>query len=697
MSARPEILWPLFSALAALPGVGAKTALLFERLGLTRPRDLLLHLPNRVLDRRVRPGIRAIPLDETGSVIAKVVRHMPPSNQGGRHVVRMLDAQDVPFELVFFRGRGGYLERELPQDALRLISGQVEQFAQTRQIVHPHHILRPEDAAELPSFEPVYRRTEGLSGKLLQKAVAGALALAPDLPEWIDPALIEARGWPDWRSALRAAHAPERAEDLDPGAPARMRLAYDEFFAHQLMLSQVRAEEQTLPGQISAPTGTLTDALRRALPFALTGAQERAIAEISADLASSMRMNRLLQGDVGAGKTLVALFAALQAIEAGGQVALMAPTEILARQHLASITPLLAGTGLRVVLMTGRDRAAARRESRAALAEGRLDLVIGTHALFQSDVAFHNLRLAIIDEQHRFGVRERKRLGDKGAAPDILVMTATPIPRSLLLAQSGTMDVSVLDEKPPGRKPVETVVLSSERRDAVIARLRAALEAGRQAYWVCPLVNESDLVEAAAAEERVADLRAVLGAAQVGLVHGQMPGPERDAAMAAFAAGETGLLVATTVIEVGVDVPNASIMVIEGADGFGLSQLHQLRGRVGRGADASVCVLMYDPPLSETAQARLEIMRATEDGFAIAEEDLRQRGFGDLIGVAQSGLPRFRVADPESQSALWQTAQRDARHLLAQDPDLASPRGQAAALLLHLMEQERAREHARIG
>jgi ATP-dependent DNA helicase RecG len=530
-----------------------------------------------------------------------------------------------------------------------------------------------------------------LSQRTISRAAASALARTPKLPEWIDPGLRAARGWPSWRAALRAAHAPQGAGDLAPTAPARARLAYDELFAHQVTLALARARIRRAKGYETRGDGALRAKVLAALPYRPTTAQSRAVAEITADMEAPLRMNRLLQGDVGAGKTLVAFLAMLAAVEAGGQAALMAPTEILARQHAAALAPLALGAGgVRVELLTGRDKGSERRAKLAALAEGAIPIVIGTHALFQKDVTFRDLRLAIVDEQHRFGVRQRMDLGAKGRAADILVMTATPIPRSLALAQYGDMDVSVLDEKPPGRTPVTTALVSSGRVEEVIEHLRRALGEGRQAYWVCPLVEESETIEMTAAEDRARALRLAFGEETVGLVHGQLAPAARDAAMSDFALGRTRLLVATTVIEVGVDVPNASIMVIEGAQHFGLAQLHQLRGRVGRGAQASTCLLVYDPPLGATARARLEILRATEDGFRIAEEDLALRGAGDVLGVQQSGLPRFRIADLETQIELMRAAQDDARLLLAQDPGLDGPRGPAVRVLLHLLERDKA-------
>jgi ATP-dependent DNA helicase RecG len=557
-------------------------------------------------------------------------------------------------------------------------------------MVHPDHILPVEEADAIPPFEPVYPLHGGITQKLMWKATRGALALAPELPEWMDPALRAREGWPDWRSALARAHAPEDPRDLSPTDPARARLAYDELFAHQLTLALARSLARRGKGRRTAGDGRLRAAVEAALPWPLTAAQRRAVAEIAADMAAQQRMNRLLQGDVGSGKTVVALFALLIAVEAGGQGAMMAPTEILARQHYDSLLPLAAASGVRIALLTGRDRGAERAAKLSALAAGEIDIVVGTHALFQKDIVFRDLRLAIVDEQHRFGVAQRMELGAKGLQTDVLVMTATPIPRSLALAQYGDMDVSVLDEKPPGRTPVVTALVSAARIDEVVAHLRRAVEEGRQAYWVCPLVEESEVSDLTAAEERFRHLRAVLGEGAVGLVHGQLPPAEKDAAMARFAAGQTKVLVATTVIEVGVNVPNASIMVVERAETFGLAQLHQLRGRVGRGAAQSTCLMLYQPPLSASGRRRLEILRESEDGFRIAEEDLAMRGAGDVIGTAQSGLPRFRIADLVRQAGLMAMAQADARKLLAEDPGLTGPRGQAARILLWFMEQDRA-------
>ncbi len=689
MSGRPEPLFPLFARLETLEGVGPKTAQLLGQIGIESPRDVLFALPYAVIDRRRRDTIQGANLPTTLTVEVTVGTHRPPRTKGGAYRIHVEDSQ-ADFQLVFFHARGDYLTKILPPGARRLVSGKLELFDGMAHMVHPDHVVSPEQAGELPEFEPVYHLTQGVTQKTAYKAAQSALARAPDLDEWIDPAQVARQNWQSWKTAIQSAHHPQGADDVAMFAHARERLAYDELLAHQLTLALARSRERKSRGIVSTATGVLQSKVLSSLPYRPTGAQLRAIEEISADMASAARMNRLLQGDVGAGKTLVAFMALLIAVEAGGQGVMMAPTEILARQHLEGLRPLADEAGVVLEILTGRDKGAERKAKLAALRKGDIQILVGTHAVFQGDVEFKALHLAIVDEQHRFGVRQRMELSDKGKGADVLVMTATPIPRSLALAQYGDMDVSVLDEKPPGRKPVKTAVVSTQRMDEVVAHLRHAIEEGRQCYWVCPLVDESEVSDLTAAEERFKRLRAILGDDVVGLVHGQMPPAEKDASMEAFQSGNTKVLVATTVIEVGVNVPNATIMVIERAEIFGLAQLHQLRGRVGRGQDASTCLLMYQPPLSEGGRKRLEVLRETEDGFRISETDLQMRGAGDLIGTAQSGLPKFRIADLERQAGLMAVAQSDARALLSADPDLTSDRGKAARVLLWLMKQDQA-------
>lgn len=689
MSTRPEPLFPLFAGLDSLPGIGPKTAQHFAGLGVQAPRDLLFTLPQSGIDRRLVPTVQGAPFPTTLTVAVTIGKHAPPRNKGGAYRIHVEDSQ-TSFQLVFFHARGDYWQRALPEGSRRIVSGRVELFDSIPQMVHPDFTVAEDEADSIPQFEPVYPLTHGVTQKLMYKATRGAVALIPPMGEWIDPGQLAKAGWPDFTTAVTDAHDPEALSDISATAPARERLAYDELFAHQITLALARQVERRKKGRAAKATGVLQAKVLKSLPYSPTGAQTRAIAEIIADMGSDQRMNRLLQGDVGAGKTLVAFMALLAAVEAGGQGVLMAPTEILARQHLQGLQPLAESAGVVLEILTGRDKTAERAAKLAALERGDIQVLVGTHAVFQESVVFNDLRLAVVDEQHRFGVRQRLELGRKGRQADVLVMTATPIPRSLALAQYGDMDVSVLDEKPPGRKPIQTVLISTDRYDQVIDRLRAAIADGRQCYWVCPLVEESEVSDLTSAEERFKRLRAALGEGVVGLVHGQMPPAEKDAAMAAFQRGDTKLLVATTVIEVGVDVPNASIMVIERAESFGLAQLHQLRGRVGRGSAASSCLLMFQNPLSETGRQRLEVLRETEDGFVIAETDLKMRGTGDLIGTAQSGVPRFKVADLEKQATLMAVAQSDARKLLNDDPTLEGERGRAARLLLWLMRQDEA-------
>jgi len=693
---RPEPLFPLFAELETLPGIGPRTAQALAQIDIQKPRDLLYHLPFAVIDRRPVASVLDVQPGAVATITVAIERHEKPRSKGRPYRVTVSDAK-TEFQLVFFHARDPWLQKQLPVGQKRIVSGKVEFFDGLAQIVHPDFIVPVNEAAEIPEYEPVYPLTSGVTASAMRKAASAALTRVPKLDEWIDPALKQKEGWPDFADALTQAHNPQSMSDLSPNAPARRRLAYDELLAHQITLALARAQVRRGKGVETTGDQHLRQAVLADLPYTPTGAQLRAIDEIEADMAQPFRMNRLLQGDVGSGKTLVALMALLIAVEAGGQGAMMAPTEILARQHFDSLTPLAVAAGIRLEILTGRDKGRARADKLADLAAGRINILVGTHALFQKDVAFADLRLAVVDEQHRFGVAQRMELGAKGRHTDVLVMTATPIPRSLALAQYGDMDVSVLDEKPPGRLPVTTALVSLTRLDEVVDHLRGAIAEGRQAYWVCPLVAESEVSDLTAAEERFAMLRAALGGNAVALVHGQMPPDEKDRAMARFNAGEVPVLVATTVIEVGVNVPNATIMVIERAENFGLAQLHQLRGRVGRGAGQSTCLLLYGAPLTEGGRRRLEILRETEDGFRIAEEDLAMRGAGDLIGTAQAGLPRFRVADLEQQTGLMQMAQNDARLLLGDDPNLASARGRAMRMLLWLTEQDRAIRLINIG
>jgi len=699
---RPAILNRLFAEARVLPGIGPKIEKLIAKAlgtGARTPRvlDLVFHLPAGLIDRRYRPKLIAAEPGRIATVTVNVLDHKP-AVRGRRLPYRVLTTDDTAaMEVVYFTPHEDHILKVLPPGSRRTLSGRIDSFSGRLQMAHPDYIAPPEDSGAIPDIEAVYPTTEALSPRVLGKAVRHGLERLPDLPEWQDESYRARQGWPNFTDALRTAHAPQSEADLAPESGARTRLAYDELLANQLALALIRDGARRQPGRALKSPGTLRRKAISALPFQLTEAQTKAILEITADMESPSRMVRLLQGDVGAGKTVVAMAALLNAVEAGYQGAFMAPTEILARQHLASLEGMAKAAGVRVALLTGRERGAPRSAILTALEAGEIDILVGTHAVFSEDVRFRDLALAVVDEQHRFGVHQRMQLQGKGERPaDVLVMTATPIPRTLQLTAYGDMDVSRLTGKPPGRRPVETRILPASRLDEVIEALKRALAKGARAYWVCPLVEESEKSDLAAAEERAASLRKVL-VPKVGLVHGRMKGAERDAAMAAFKMGETRVLVATTVIEVGVDVPEASIMVVEHAERFGLAQLHQLRGRVGRGAARSTCLLVYHGPLGATAKQRLAALRSTDDGFVIAEEDLRLRGPGELLGTKQSGLPEFHFADLSLHGELLAAARDDVRLIHLRDGGLKSARGEALRVLLYLFEQDEAVRYLRTG
>ena len=689
--ARPPVIYALFAALTSLPGVGPKMAELLNKRTGRYVIDLLRHLPVSVIDRRARPAVDDAEDGQIATFEILVLKADIPPPRSRRPARVTAETTGGQIELVFFHAQTDYLKTTLPVGERRLISGRVERFQGRLQMPHPDFILPIKKADTLPQVEPVYPLTAGLKARTVSNAIKAGLKTVPSLEDWIDEEVKAARRWPEFKAALLQAHAPQAVTDLSPTAPARARLAFDELFANQLALGLIRQQTKTaLPGRVIAGTGQLTDQLLASLPFTPTTAQKRVISEITTDQASADRMLRLLQGDVGSGKTFVALMAMLTAVEAGTQAALLAPTEILARQHHQSLSAFLAPLGLTPVLLTGATKQKERKEILDSLADGTQAIVIGTHALLTDEVSFADLALAVVDEQHRFGVRQRLVLGQKGHGCDVLVMTATPIPRTLAMTAYGDLTVSRLDEKPAGRQEIETALVSQERLADITARLAAALADGQRAYWICPLVEETDKLDVAAAEDRHRALTAVLPDANATLAHGKMKADEREQAMAAFKSGDSKLLVATTVIEVGVDVPEATIIIIEHAERFGLAQLHQLRGRVGRGDKASSCILMYQSPLSETAKARLKIMRQTNDGFVIAEEDLRLRGPGEVLGQRQSGLPEFCLADLAAHGDLLALARQQAERVLARGHNLDHPDMAPYALLLSLFERDSA-------
>ena len=697
MSLRPNVLDPLFAPLTTLSGVGPKLAPLLDRLLGDQGRsariiDLLFHFPRSGISRELKGSIFEAPLGETVTVGGFVKNHRSGGRSRAPYRV-ILEDETGDMALVFFHASKAHMEKLLPIGERRYVSGTIELWNGYRQMTHPDRILDEQGLKNLPPVEAVYGQTEGVTSRLLGRFMHTALQRLPDLPEWQDAEWLRRKNWPGFASALHSIHLPDSASSLSEEAllknPARKRLAYDELLASQLALALARAKMRRLKGRSTIGTGHLTREIETALPFSLTTGQQNSIKEIRQDLASEHKMLRLLQGDVGSGKTVVSLLSMITVIETGRQAALMVPTEILARQHYERICHMVSGTDISVGILTGREKIAERRKFLEGIADGSIQLAVGTHALFQENVTYKDLGLAVVDEQHRFGVHQRLALGAKGEATDVLVMTATPIPRTLAMTLFGDMDISILAEKPAGRKPIATRLVAQERIGEVIAALKRAIDAGDLVYWVCPLVAESETLDLAAAEERFEDLRKYFGDV-VGLVHGRMSGNDKDLAMERFIAGETKILVSTTVIEVGVDVAQAAIMVIEHAERFGLAQLHQLRGRIGRGSRSSTCLLLYKGPLSQTARSRLEIMRETEDGFRIAEEDLRLRGEGEVLGARQSGLPGLKIANLEYDKDLLATARDDARFIIERDMELKSDRGKALQQLLYLFDRDQA-------
>ncbi|PHR62545.1 MAG: ATP-dependent DNA helicase RecG [Robiginitomaculum sp.] len=685
---RPEILFPLFAPIETIGGIGPKVAQNLLKLKASRVIDLLFMVPTSVIDRRARPGVANAVNESIASFEVTVEEHTPPPRRGLPYRVRTMEA-DGPLTLTWFHARPDWLLQQLPVGQTRLVSGKVERFGGELQMLHPDFILKPGNYGEMPPLQPVYPMTAGLASKTLRKAILKALERTPALPEWNSTSLMMTRKWPSWREALDQLHNPTEPLDPDQRDPGRTRLAYDELLSKQLALALVRNRRMSLGGFSQISTGTLVQKVISGAPFTPTGAQLSAFDEISADMAEPVQMSRLLQGDVGSGKTFVAALACAQSVEAGRQAAIMAPTEILARQHGRSLQVLLDPADIRVEVLTGRDTAANRRGILERLQAGEIDVLCGTHALFQKGVEFKQLGLVVVDEQHRFGVSDRVQLLAKGSRPDLLVMTATPIPRTLTLAAFGDMELSQIREKPVGRKPIATRVMPLERMGEVLERLHGLFAKDGRAFWVCPLVEESDKSDLAAAEQRYAELSTIFGS-KVGLVHGRMKGAEKERVTEAFRTGEIKLLVATTVVEVGIDAPDATVMVIEHAERFGLAQLHQLRGRVGRSDKPSSCILLYQSPLGLVAKERLQVLRETEDGFLIAEKDAELRGFGDLLGVRQSGQVRSRFADLATDGEMLELARIQARMEVEADPDLDGTRGSILKTLLYLFEQDQA-------
>ncbi len=693
---RPFELDALFRATTTLPGVGPKTAPLFEKLlrgG--KVIDVLHHKPIDFIDRRFSPKLKDAPNGKVATIEVRIEKHNPAPRRGLPTRVSARDGTGI-IDIVFFNANKDWIAKQLPIGEVRVISGKIEHYQGKMQMVHPDMMGLTEERSAIETIEPVYALTAGVTNKAVKKAVQGALGITPKLPEWLDAAHKKKQSWPDWHKAIATLHDPADETGLSPAHPARERLAYDELLANQLSLALVRLHQRKQNGRSWKANGTLREKILETLPFELTNAQKRVMDEIDEDMIAPLKMLRLVQGDVGSGKTIVAACAMMNVIECGAQAAIMAPTEILARQHEDSFKEWLDAAGITYTTLTGRNKGKEREAILEEIRSGEAQVVIGTHALFQDSIEFKNLGLAVIDEQHKFGVHQRLSLSQKSKGTDVLVMTATPIPRTLTLTAYGDMEVSKIDEKPAGRQPIDTRLLPIEKVETMVDAIARQIQKGAQAYWVCPLVEDSEVLDLQAAEARYDILKERFGAG-VGLVHGKMKADEKDLVMGGFARGDIKILVATTVIEVGVNVPNASIMVIEQAERFGLAQLHQLRGRVGRGTAKSFCFLVYAAGLGHTAKERLRTMRETEDGFIIAEKDLELRGGGEILGTRQSGMPVFKLADLTAHGDLLVAARDDTKLILNSDEKLDSERGKALKTLLYLFEQDQAIKRLQAG
>jgi ATP-dependent DNA helicase RecG len=692
MTQRPFILDSLFRSVGTIRGVGPRTIKLYEKLlGNTKILDVIFHKPISVIERQFAPSIMSAKIGDTACIKVTIEKHIPNERKSQPYRIRARDASGF-LELAFFHAQGDWISKAYPIGQTLMLCGQIDDFKGGRQMTHPDIL----DTDNPEKIEIIYPLTAGLSNKVFRKTLLASFEQTPILPEWIDKTHLTRMQWPDWKSSLHHLHHPQSESDLSPAHPALTRLAYDEFLANQLTLAIIRLKQRKLKGRSFIVTGQYRQKLERSLPWPLTRFQQEALSEIDKDMALPHRMLRLLQGDVGSGKTIVAALAMMNAVDSGAQAAIMAPTEILARQHAETLKPFFDLIGIKFCVLTGRDKGKARAEILQDIISGNIQIIIGTHALFQDGVEFANLGLAVIDEQHRFGVHQRLQLSTKTLGTDVLVMTATPIPRTLALTAYGDMEVSRIVGKPQGRKPIDTRLIPQDNLETMIERLREQVKQGIQIYWVCPLVEESEILDLAAAEERYLVLQQIFGD-KVGLVHGRLKPKEKDEVMAKFSQGEIAILVATTVIEVGVNVPNASIIVIEHAERFGLAQLHQLRGRVGRGSQQSYCFLVYANHLTETAKERLKILRETEDGFLIAEKDLELRGGGEVLGTKQSGMIEFRLANLSAHSDLLISARQDAALILEKDPDLKTERGQALRTLLYLFERDQAINFLKAG
>ena len=671
---RPKLLAPLFVPVENFNGIGPKLSSWIKNLCGPYALDVLWHMPTGI---NHRPLLKTKPiLPQLGTLFLEITAHKVPRSRKLPCVISGTSTLGI-VEIVFFHYHPSLLAKKLAIGKKVWISGKFSYEQDTIKVSHPDYI--EDDLSKIPQNEVIYPLKAGANGKVIRKIIEQIIPILPNLPEEIDPIILKQHGWPSWQQAVKIMHSPQTQEDLALQQLARQRLAFDELLSNQIALHLTRRHNHQKPGQ-SLP---FKNQINLNLPFDLTSAQKKCLQEIRNDLASNECMIRLLQGDVGSGKTVVALLAALQAIENNTQTAFLAPTDILARQHFEKIKNLCQTLPIEIQLLTSHEKGKKRQEILSDLTQGRIDLLIGTHAILEQNVTFKKLSFAIIDEQHRFGVKQRLSLANKEQGTNLLFMTATPIPRTLALTAYGDMDISVLNEKPKGRQPIDTRVIPLSQVETIISRLKSL---SSQIYWVCPLVEESEESDLMAAQKRFQNLQKIYGE-KVGLIHGKMKPEEKKQAMDRFISGDTKILVSTTVIEVGVDVPSAATMIVEHAERFGLASLHQLRGRVGRGQDKAICLLLHGR-LSETGHKRLKILRDFDDGFKIAEADLHLRGAGEILGLRQSGLPLFHMANIEEHTDLLTLANQQAQKILTQDPYLTTPHGQAVKNMLYLFQKD---------
>ena len=686
---RPQFLFPLFGSLENLKGIGSKTVLNLKKIGIYKPLDFLYSFPTNLKTRVFANTVSDLNVNKVVIIKIKIIKHNFKYFKGPLNIEVTDGLKKI--NLIFFNAKNDWIKKNFPIEQERIISGKLEKYKNQFQIIHPDYIEKIFDIDKIPVIEPIYSLTKGISQKVFLNSVNQILQLISEEIsncEWINKKRLKEMNWTDFKNSLKKIHNPKTNEDISLNSNYRLRLAYDELLSHQLSLVIARSFSKKNTKKRKKIGYKFSTLMKKRLPFSLTNSQEKCIAEIQSDLSNDERMYRLIQGDVGSGKTLVAFFSMLFVAENSGQAVLMVPTDILAKQHYNNFQEYTKNIEVNSVLLTGKMKTNEKKQVLEAIKLGQADIIIGTHSLFQKGVIFENLELVIIDEQHKFGVQQRHDLIQKGENLDILVMTATPIPRTLELANYGDMDISRILDKPMNRQKIDTSIISEKKIEILISRISEICKKGTQSYWVCPLIEEGDKSELVAIEQRFSSLNKMLPGIKIDILHGKMSEEQKNKIMTSFKNGNIQILLATTVIEVGIDVPNATIIVIEGAERFGLAQLHQLRGRVGRGKKQSNCILIYSKNIGRLGKERLEVLRKFDNGFDIAEEDLKMRGGGNPIGQQQSGIPKFRIANLDFDKELLSYANQDANEIIKNNKYLKGEHGKNLRVLLHLMNKD---------